>query len=179
MARWKLVSSHYLTVQGTFWEQVEVDQMTGKQVRKRYDVPLQLDIADTSLWNDNIIRNPRGEILGGDIVVAYADMEHKSSDYLFKGQPTPDMFPLDDEARAISEKYVEGWKAAPSEEVSYGRKLIERMEEHQANVDAKAQNVKIEGLDEILRSMAAMMEQNSALIATLASVNKPAVERRA
>lgn len=175
MARWKLTSSHYLTVQGTSWEQIEVDRMSGKQIRKRYDVPLQLDISDTSLWNDNILRNPRGEVLGGDIVVAYADKKHEANDYLFTGHPTPDMFPLDDEAKAISAKFEKTWNAKPSEEVTFGQRTIERIEEHQARVAEESKTVKIDGLADILKSMSGMMAQNQALIATLASTK---AERR-
>lgn len=169
MARWKLVASHYLTIEGTSWESVEVDQMTGKQVRKRYPVPLQLDVADPTLWNDNIVRNPRGEVLGGDIVVAYKDREHLANDYLFTGDPTPDMFPLDDEAKAISLSLEAEWKMAPDEELPYGRRLVDRVQEEQAAIEAKESTVKIEGLSDILQSMNAMMQQNAALIATLTS----------
>lgn len=176
MARWKLVASHYLTIEGTWWEQVEVDQMSGKQIRKRYSVPLQLDIDDPSLWNDNIVRNPRGEVLGGDIVVAYKDKEHLTHDYIFTGNPTPDMFPLDDEAREISAEFEGTWKMAPSEELTYGRRLVDRVQEEQAAIEAKESTVKIEGLSEVLQSMSAMMQQNAAIIATLTSAKSS--ERR-
>lgn len=169
MARWKLVASHYLTVEGTAWESIEVDQMSGKQIRKRYPVPLQLDIADPTLWNDNIVRNPRGEVLGGDIVVAHKDGEHNANDYLFTGNPTPDMFPLDEEAKAASAKLTEGWKMAPDEELSYGRRLVDRVQEEQAAIEAKESTVKVEGLSEILGGMSELLKQNAALIATLTS----------
>lgn len=176
MARWRLVASHYLTVEGTSWEQVEVDQMSGKQIRKRYPVPLQLSIDDPSLWNDNIIRNPRGEVLGGDIVVAYKDKAHAANDYLFTGKPTPDMFPLDDEAKEISAELETEWKMAPDAELSYGRRLVDRVQEEQAAIEAKESTVKIDGLSEILQTMNTMMQQNAALIATLTSAK--AGERR-
>lgn len=175
--RWKLISSHYLKVQGVVWEQIEVDPMTGKQVRKRYDVPMQLDIEDPTLWNDDIIRNPRGEILGGSIVVAHATGEHKATDYIFTGNPTPDMFPLDSEAEALSAKFEEYWNAKPNEEISYERRLIEEFGRQRAEMEAKSSTVKVEGLSEILQSMNQMMKQNAELIATLISA-KPADERR-
>lgn len=176
MARWKLTASHYLKVEGTFWEQVETDQLTGQQLRKRYPVPLQLDIKDDKMWNDNIVRNLRGEVLGGDIVVAYADKEHGPRDYLFTGDPTPDMFPLDDEAREISETYETIWNARPDEDISYDKRLIEQLQTKMQ--PAEAQPVKIEGLSEILQSMAAMMEQNQQLIATLSPKPEPSGMRR-
>lgn len=167
MARWKLLIAHYLNVEGTVWEQIEMDQMTGKQVRKRYNVPLHLDIADPTLWNDNILRNPRGEVLGGDIIVAYADKEHNAKDYIFTGKPSPDMLPLDDEAKAISAQYEKVWNAKPNEDVTYDKRVIERIEEEGARMQAQAQTVKVEGLDKILEQMSAVMQQNAALIATL------------
>lgn len=176
MARWKLIAPHYLTVEGTSWEQIEVDQMTGKQIRKRYPVPMHLDHTDATLWNDNIIRNPRGEVLGGDIVVAYRDKEHNANDYLFTGDPTPDMFPLDDEAKEISAGYESVWKATPDEDVAYGKRIVDRVQEEQAAMEAKASTVKIEGLPEILQQMTAMMEQNATLVASLVSAKT--AERR-
>jgi hypothetical protein len=167
MARWKLTSSHYLTVQGTAWEQIEVDRMSGKQIRKRYDVPLQLDVADTSLWNGNIIRNPRGEVLGGDIIVAHADGEHLADDYIFRGNPTPDMFPLDDEAKALSAKFEKVWNAKPDEEITYGRRMIERIEEVGQRQHDEARTMKVEGLEDVLKGMAELMAMNQALMAQL------------
>lgn len=172
MARWKLTASHYLTVQGNAWEQAEVDQMTGRQIRKRYDVPMQLDILDPIVWNGNIVRNPRGEILGGDIVVAYADKVHEPKDYLFTGEPTPDMFPLDDEAVEISASFKEKWQASPDEDMPYGQKLVQILMEKRVEAESRENTVKIEGLDSVLTSMAKMMEQNQALLATLVSTNQ-------
>jgi hypothetical protein len=170
MARWKLIVAHYLSVEGKEWEQMEVDQMTGQEVRKRYAVPYLLDVKDPKLWNGNVIRNPRGEVLDGDIIVAYKDKAHESRDYLFTGDPTPDMFPLDDEAREISESFTEKWQAKPSEDNNYGHALMQQfanMKESAANKDS---NVKIEGMSDMLQAMTAMMQQNAALIATLTSV---------
>lgn len=177
MARWKLTASHYLTVQGTAWEQIEVDRMTGKQIRKRYDVPLQLDIADTSLWNGNIVRNPRGEVLGGDIIVAHADGEHLADDYIFRGNPTPDMFPLDDEAKTISAKFEKVWNAKPDEEVTYGRRMIERIEEVENRKNEESKVVKVDGLEDILKGMSELMAMNQSLMAQLIPV-KAAEGRR-
>lgn len=176
MARWKLTASHYLTVSGTAWEQAEVDQMTGRQIRKRYEVPMQLDILDPIIWNGNIVRNPRGEVLGGDIVVAYADKVHEPKDYLFTGEPTPDMFPLDDEAREISAAFEVKWKARPEEDMPYGEKLMMQLMEKRADMESKESTVKIEGLPEVLASFGEMMKQNQALVMAITSGK---TERRA
>lgn len=79
------------------------------------------------------------------------------------------MFPLDDEAKEISARYESVWKASPDEDVAYGKRIVDRVQEEQAAIDAKASTVKIEGLPEILQQMTAMMEQNAALIASLVS----------
>lgn len=158
MARWKLTASHYLTVAGNAWEQTEVDQMTGRQVRKRYEVPMQLDIQDPVMWNGNVIRNPRGEILGGDIIVAYASGAHESKDYLFTGDPTPDMFPLDDEAKEISAGFTQKWNARPEEDVPYGEKLIAQLMAAKADADSKPSSVQIEGLPEVLATFGKIAE---------------------
>lgn len=177
MARWKLTASHYLTVKGNAWEQIEVDQMTGRQIRKQYAVPMQLDIADPSVWNGNIIRNPRGEILGGDIIVAYEAKAHEPKDYLFIGTPTPDMFPLDDEATEISAGFEKVWNAKPDEELSYGAKLIDQLMVKRAEIESEEKTVKIEGMSEILMSFQDMMKQNQQLLAAI--MTKPDAQRRA
>jgi hypothetical protein len=172
MARWRLITAHYLSVEGNSWEQVETDRMTGKQLRKRVEVPMLLDIADQSLWNGNILRNPRGEILGGDIIVALKGSTKESTDYVFTGEPTPDMFPIDSEAEAISAKLEKKWKAAPNEDKTYGQQVMENVQEEQAKLQAAANVTKIEGLDEVLKSMTALLTQNQALIATLTSTGR-------
>lgn len=177
MARWKLVSSHYLNVKGKEWEQMEVDQMTGQEIRKRYPVPFLLDTLDPKLWNGNIIRNPRGEVLGGDIVVALDGTACDPKDYIFTGTPTPDMFPLDDEAREISKRYSALWQAEPDEDNDYSKALMDRFDEMRAAVANKENSVKIEGLDEILKSMTALAQQNAQLIATLVSTKDPGARR--
>jgi hypothetical protein len=181
MARWKLTASHYLTVTGSAWEQTEVDQMTGRQIRHRYEVPMQLDIQDPVVWNGNIVRNPRGEILGGDIIVAYGDKEHDAKDYIFTGEPTPDMFPLDEEAKLISASFEDKWKARPDEDMQYGQKLIDALMVKRAEIESKESTVKIDGLPEVLATFGEMMKQNQELLMaiTRAPAPAPSTDRRA
>lgn len=91
MARYRLIAKHYLNVPGTEWEQVETDQHTGRQVRKRYTVPRHLDPDMPSDWN-----------YPNDGIIIVSDREDPShpNDIVFIGEPTLDMVPLDDEARA-------------------------------------------------------------------------------
>jgi hypothetical protein len=93
MARYRLKGKHYLNVEGTDWEQVEVDLTTGKQVRKRYPVPTYLDPEDSSCHN-----------YPGEVIVSSKASNAFPRDLIFKGLPSLDMEPLDDEAQAEWDK---------------------------------------------------------------------------
>lgn len=164
MARWRLSTSHYLLVQGNQWEYKETDRTSGRELRKRIDVPMFLDVSDQALWNDNIIRNPRGEILEGDVVVAYASGAHNDKDYIFTGEPSPDMIPMDDEAKEISDKFVAKWNMAPNENVTMGQQVIEAIEKVELVRQSQPQLVKIEGIAEVVKTMADMMTMNQQLM---------------
>lgn len=100
MARWRLLTGHYLnTVDSTEWEHTETDRGTGKAMRARYIVPLFMDPRDAADHN-----------YPGEIIVASPDGEHERKDILFKGDPTADMEPLDEEAEVISAKLRERWE---------------------------------------------------------------------
>lgn len=84
MARWRLIEPHYIYGQypdssETEWEYREVDRLSGREMRKRYKVPA---------WFDR------------DTIVCHAGKGQKG-DCVFEGDPTSNMEPLDDEARAI------------------------------------------------------------------------------
>jgi hypothetical protein len=176
MARWRLSTSHYLSVENNEWEYNETDRSSGKQIRTRLKVPLQLDIDDPACWNVQY-RNQRGEIVAGEIVVAHSNTEHKADDILFIGDPTPDMIPLDDEAKAISKTFEKRWGAAPNEDISYGQKMIEASQAEMAKVQAAANVVKIEGMAEIMKTMTDMLAMNQAMMAQMVA-NQPKVDRR-
>jgi len=98
--RWRLMTSHYLNVPGTEWEHNESDRTTGKAVRKLYPVGLLLDP-----------RNPQDCNREGDCVVTH-DIEGTRlvrTDFIFLGEPTPDMEPMNDEAEVISDSLREKW----------------------------------------------------------------------
>ena len=69
MARWKLKCSHYLRVRGVEWEQKEVDRTSGKEERKRYEVPALFDTNDPTHWNVQY-RGPSGQVVDGEIHVS-------------------------------------------------------------------------------------------------------------
>ena len=97
MARWKLKAPHYLSVPGTEWEYKETDMGSGKQGRKIYPVPMYLH--PDSMADQNY---------PGEIIVSNGN-NAQPKDIVFVGPPTPDMDPLDDEARAISAAESQKW----------------------------------------------------------------------
>lgn len=175
MARWRLSTSHYLNVENNEWEYNETDRSSGKQIRTRLKVPLQLDIDDPSCWNVTF-RNPRGEIFAGEIIVAHRTGEEHKDDIIFVGDPTPDMIPIDDEATALSKTFLKRWGAAPNEDISFGQRMIEASQEEMAKLKSQENVVKVEGMAEIMKAMTEMLAQNQALMAQLVAVK---TERRA
>lgn len=100
MARWKLMTKHYLKVEDEPWEYKETDLISGREVRKTLQVPRHLDPESefTEVEGRNAI-----------LVVCHQDKSKVKSDIVFFGDPTPDMEPMDDEAEAISEKLKSKW----------------------------------------------------------------------
>jgi len=104
MARWRLTEPHYLyTDPDTVWERIETDTVTGRQVRKQYVVPNYFHHELESDWTD---KEEKAVIVSNRF-----DREHKR-DIVFKGDPTPGMKALDDEAEAISAKFKDKWNIA-------------------------------------------------------------------
>lgn len=103
MARWRLMTPHYLNIldpdtgEATEWVYAETDRTSGKARRKVYHVPQLLDPKDTSLHN-----------FGEDIVVCQ-EGKGEPRDIIFFGEPTPDMEPMDEEAQAISDSLRSKW----------------------------------------------------------------------
>ena len=126
MARWKLTQKHYLNVPGTLWEYTENDRATGRPKRKQFPVPRFLDPDDTSDWNYIDMRDPRGNAIDGSIVVAW-EGSAKEKDLVFEGQPTPDMVPLDDEAKEISSKLKV--QVSPDQEGGFAGSVLENRQQ--------------------------------------------------
>lgn len=104
MARFRIIdqenNGHYLkTDPPTEWEQVEVDQKTGKQGRHRYVVPMLLDPKDPGTHN-----YPE---LGQIIVTTRADPMYPR-DIVILDKPTAGMEPLDAEAEGLMRKILQG-----------------------------------------------------------------------
>ncbi len=174
MARWRLTAPHYLKVSGTTWEYKEIDRTTGRQVRKSFEVPLHLDPdqpADCNYTNNGM----------GEIIVCY-EGKGEPRDIVFEGEPTPDMVPLDDEAKTISASFASKWKH-PIESLSgsYADHLLEMLQKEVADARTKSGAAPTEGMTELLTAMTQMMKQNQEILdALLASKAIPqATARRA
>lgn len=160
MARWRLMTSHYLnTVQPVEWEYSAVQG--GKSIRKRFHVPRYLDIDFPGDWT---VRSGNGmpvsfggndDSAAGLIIVCY-EGRGEPSDIAFTGDPTPDMMPLDDEAREISAQFTDIWSYKPDgAEQSFSQSIVDKIDELKANVEATQPTVKIEGLAEMVAMLAA------------------------
>jgi hypothetical protein len=100
MARWRLTEPHYIfTDPDTIWERLETDTTTGRQVRKQYIVPAYFHHEIESDWTDK-----------AEKAVFVCDGKNPGrGDIIFKGDPTPGMMAIDDEAKAISAKFKDKW----------------------------------------------------------------------
>lgn len=104
--RWRLQGAHYINVHtlldGTRveWEHKETARESGRTVRKLFSVPMYLDPRDASDCN-----------YPGEIIVAHdiPGTTGNSRDYIFTDEPTPDMEPLNDAARVITDALSTKW----------------------------------------------------------------------
>jgi len=181
MARWRLTDAHYLNVPGTEWEYKESDRETGRQARKVYEVPLHLDPKNPADWN-----NRAEEAI---YVSTKYDGAHPR-DYVFIGPPTPDMEPIDEEARLISQGYIESgaWQhPIDSINMTYSQSVLSDFERQLAQVLANVSKtspppnlslggVSQESFDKLQEQVAQLMEQNAKLQAEASERN---AERRA
>jgi hypothetical protein len=159
MARWKLATAHYLNTNDTQWEYNEANRTTGKPIRVRFDVPRFIDPRDPADWTKSW--GPRDNS-DGECIVCWAG-KGDPSDIVFKGDPTPDMIPVDDEAREVSASFEDRWRYKPeTSEISYSQALVDEFQMELANKMTKP--VEIPGLQELAQSVALMVQQNAELI---------------
>lgn len=164
--RWKLATAHYLKVPGIEWEYMEQGMgKKGRTLRKKFLVPLFLDPRDSGDWTETwgLSDNPEGHI-----VVCY-EGKGEPKDIVFEGDPTPDMIPLDDEAKALSAQYEKRWQYKVDGDMpgSYSQSLVDHFQEEMAFVQAKP--VEVAGLSELVQAMAVMAQQNQAILQTIAA----------
>lgn len=157
MARWRLTASHYLNVPGTEWEQKETDRETGRQARKVYYVPLHLDPdnpADQNYPNDGV-------------VIVCHEGKGMPRDIVFVGPPTPDMEPLDEEAKDISKAESSKWiHPIESLDQSYGEGLIRQFERTMTEMLARQGPVSAQQLPDVT-ALLKQVEELSAKVAVL------------
>jgi hypothetical protein len=103
MARWKLTAKHYLQAlqfgQPSEWQREEINVQTGRAFRKTYPVPMFIDPDDPFCINRHV----------GYCVVATEGSDQPGDLIVSNFKPTPDMEPLDDEARQLSEAERPNW----------------------------------------------------------------------
>jgi hypothetical protein len=158
------MTSHYLRTEGWTWEYQETDRKTGRPKRKSFEVPRYIDILDPGDWT-NKWGNKDNE--DGEVVVCHKGKGEKD-DIVFFGDPTPDMMPQDDEARAISASFEEHWKYKPEQaEVSHSQSMIDNFQVAMAEAQAKPQQVEIAGLAELVAIMAQSQQQTAEMMKTL------------
>jgi hypothetical protein len=180
MARWRLAAAHYINTNDTVWEYSEVDRTTGRPKRTQFPVPRLLNPEDPGDWNHVYSKDGFGKPDTGEIIVAQG--AHEPKDYVFEGPVTPDMVPLDDEAKKISAASAHKWKyAADKLNGSYADEMMKDLSEQIEDVRAKSAPV-AEGMTELLTAMASMMKQNqemmSALVASKAPASTPTLARK-
>lgn len=170
MARWRLTHKHNLNVIGNKYEYKETSN-TGRSVRRSNDCALFLDPEDPG--DCNYVDESGMKIL----IVAHDNAAANSKDILFRGPPTPDMVPLDDEAKAISAELEPTWGKAftMSDDVEggYTQKLLLNLTEVLQANKAGAVPVNDEALGE-LKSKIASLETN---MASLMEMNRALIER--
>lgn len=164
MARWKLATAHYINcLDGAEWEYSEVDRTTGRNIRKKFPVPRLLNPLDPSDWNNKWGSRDNEE---GEVIVCL-EGKGEPRDYTFLGDPTPDMIPLDDEARAISADFADRWsfKPATGEPGNFSQSLVDKFQSEMA--DIKSKPVEIPGLTDLVSAITTSNKQNSELMAEL------------
>lgn len=156
MARWRLTQPHYLKVLGTQYHYEETDRETGETNRHAFDVPRFLHPE-----NPRDCRSPEG------CVVAHEGSTVRG-DWLFVGEPTPDMEPLDDEARTISESFAAKWKH-PIDSIEsqggFGEALLRKLDQQLTQVLAGAKGNAVSVGDVSKEEFAKLQDQVASLMA--------------
>lgn len=172
MAKWKLTADHFLNVicdnfgEKINYEYSETDTQTNRVRRRSWDVPMFIPKESIVTNSEDVFNAFSGDVRERPIV--------------FKGDPTPEMMPLDDEAREISAKFEPKWRhAIESLPANHGEtfsasliagfeKLLTEASKNSAplpNVSAKS--VDPDAFAKMQEQLATLAEQNAALNAAL------------
>lgn len=186
MARWKLVAPHYLLLATPEqWEHRETDRNTGRPKIIKFDVPTLLDPQDHTRWTQRFSMGDGIVTFGDGMIVVCQPGKGQTSDYEFQGDPTPDMVPMDEEAKTISASFAPKWKH-PIESLpgAYAERVAQDL---QTELDklrlaqaAPTTNTQVEGLSELMAVLTQVMKQNAEILAKLTpQIATPAPARRA
>lgn len=165
MARWKLATPHYLNVvERNVWEYQEVDRNTGRPVRRHFVVPRYLDPKDPTDWTNVWGSKDNSD---GEVVVCLPG-KGVDRDIEFLGDPTPDMIPVDDEAKEISASFEDVWQFRPETDMpgDFSQSIVDKFQSQMAEASSKP--VEIPGLSDLVAVIAAQTKQQGELIASLA-----------
>lgn len=156
MARWKLMNAHYLNVDGEEWEYTENDRKTGRPVKRKFAVPRLLDPRDPACWNS---RWGHGDSAEGEIIVCH-EGKGTDQDIVFRGNPTPDMMPVDDEAKVISATFEKAWNYRPDNAITdFNQSMIDRF---QVEMSAKASApAEIPGMSDLVGAIKELVASNN------------------
>jgi hypothetical protein len=177
MARWKILTPHYLNSPGVDWEYMEINRRTMRQERRKFDVPLLIHPEDPSCWTSRW--GPQGQEEGECIVCQVG--KGLPGDIEFLGDPTPDMIPVDAEAEEISKSFAARWKAGPETLFGdYSQSVLAKLQDQLVVAQTQPASTKVEGLDDLVGTIGDMMRQNQQILAALVSSQHPprAPERR-
>lgn len=157
MARWRLTATHYLMVPGTNWRYEETDRDTGERNEVTFPVGRHLNPE-----NGRDCRSPEG-------CVVTHDAQPARGDWVFKGDPTPDMEPLDAEAQAITDRLRPKWEH-PIESLpgtgsmSEGEsRFMEMLMKAAGNANPPVPSIDPEAFAKLQAQVAALMEENASL----------------
>jgi hypothetical protein len=95
-------------------------------------------------------------------VIVCHEGKGEDSDIVFIGDPTPDMLPVDDEAREITATFEVRWKAKPESMAGdYSQSLIDKF-----NVEAeaiRAKPVEVPGLADLVGAINKLVETTTSV----------------
>src|SRR5713226_7272223 len=172
MARWKLTAKHYLEAlqfgQPSEWQREEINVQTGRAFRKTYPVPMFIDPDDPFCIN----RTTGFCVIAMEGSAQPGDLECKN----FK--PTPDMEPLDEEARQLSEVERPHWinpidGLSPTMGEDFANQLLAALQQqmNKTQVGSTGSNAEVSNLSALV---AAQQKQIESLIHALSGKGKDA-----
>jgi hypothetical protein len=168
MARWRVTAKHYLLArqfgEDTTWVREETNRDTGRAFRRTFPVPLYIDPEDPICINKNL----------GYCVVATEGSE-MPGDITLLSPCTPDMEPLDEDAKRITAEESKKWKD-PINSLpinigeDFGNQLLTMLTAQFNNVANAPGSVSLKGasnseIDELKQMLAAQQEQIAKLLA--------------